>query len=87
MIYIWDKCKVNLGHVKNPNSIHLMYVRHLKKAHLRSNDAPLAQNISSENDGNNTVVSFLIRVLLFNWKHLVHQGYRSWMRFWKYRTW
>ena len=55
-----------MGHVKNPNSIHLMYVRHLNKAHLRSNDAPLAQNISSENDGNNTVVSFLIRVLLFN---------------------
>ena len=56
VIYICDKCQVSYGSCEKFKE-HSVNVGHLNKAHLRSNDHPLARGISSE-DGDNAI-SFL----------------------------
>ena len=58
LIFICDNCKVNYGSCEKFKE-YSVNVGHLNKAHSRSNDALLAQVISTEDDDDNTVVSFL----------------------------
>ena len=57
LIFICDNCKVNYGSCEKFKE-YSVNVGHLNKAHSRSNDALLAQVISTEDDDDNTV-SFL----------------------------